>query len=80
MGSETSDPEGEEMTHALTRIRQEGLTERFLYGSDGPQAPGFVDDYLTRSVEAMERAGWTLEEARAGLSGNFDRLFFGDAR
>ena len=80
MGSETSDPEGEEMTHALTRIRQEGLTARFLYGSDGPQAPGFVDDYLTRSVEAMERAGWTLEEARAGLSGNFDRLFFGDAR
>jgi len=76
MGSEASDPEGKQLAHALTRIREENLTHRFLYGSDGPQAPGFVEEYLTRTIAAMTRAGWTLSEARAGLSGNFDELFF----
>ena len=44
-------------------------------GSDGPQRPGFVRDYLARTVRAMETAGYTVEDARSVLSGNFARVF-----
>ncbi len=75
LGSRGSDPEGENLPRAMRRIREDGLTDRVLYGSDGPQSPGFVEDYLERTVAAMEASDWTVAEARAALAGNFDRVF-----
>ncbi len=78
MGSKGSDPDGVNLPLAMTRIREDGLTDRLIYGSDGPQSPGFVDDYLQRTLVAMEAGGWTAEEAQAGLAGNLDRLLAGE--
>ena len=75
MGSEGSDPEGTNLPLALRRFREEGLVDRVLYGSDGPQAPGFLADYLDRTLTAFEKAGYTAAEAEAVLGGNFDALF-----
>ncbi|MCA9717974.1 MAG: amidohydrolase [Myxococcales bacterium] len=75
LGSEGSDPTGEHLPHIMGRIREAGLVERTIYGSDGPQSPGFVGDYLARTTAAMESTGYTVEEARAVLSGNFARVF-----
>ena len=75
LGSKGADPGGEHLVRAMVRIREENLTNRLIYGSDGPQSPGFVADYLERTVAAMEAAEWTAHEARSALSGNFDRLF-----
>ncbi|MEE2829316.1 MAG: amidohydrolase family protein [Myxococcota bacterium] len=75
LGSKGADPSGENLTHAMRRIREEGLTSRVIYGSDGPQAPGFVADYLERTLVAMEAGGWTTAEAQSALRGNFDQLF-----
>ncbi|MCP4873613.1 MAG: amidohydrolase family protein [Proteobacteria bacterium] len=75
LGSKNADPDGEHLALAMTRIREEGLTDRLIYGSDGPQAPGFVAEYLDRTLVAMEAGDWTAEQAAAGLAGNFDRVF-----
>ena len=73
LGSRHGDPEGTILAEVMRRVRDEGLTDRVIYGSDGPQSPGFVADYLGRSLVAME--GWSDEEVAAALSGNFDRVF-----
>ena len=75
MGSSGADPTGELYPHALRRIREEGLVDRLIYGSDGPQYPGFVSNYLERTLVAMEKANYSHEEATAVLSLNFQRLF-----
>jgi uncharacterized protein len=59
----------------MARLREAGLVDRIIYGSDGPQSPGFVADYLDRTVAAMRRAGYTTDEMRAVLAGNFARVF-----
>lgn len=79
LGSKGADPTGENLALAMARIREEGLTGRVIYGSDGPQAPGFVGDYLERTLQAMDSSGWTADEARGALGGNFDRVFVGGA-
>jgi predicted TIM-barrel fold metal-dependent hydrolase len=75
LGSEGSDPTGEHLPRALARIRAAGLVDRVIYGSDGPQSPGFVADYLERTVAAMRAADYTADEMRAVLAGNFARVF-----
>ncbi len=75
MGSSGSDPTGENLPEAMRRMRAAGVTDKIIYGSDGPQAPGFLRDYLERTLGAMESTGYTVEEARAVLSGNFERVF-----
>ncbi|MCA9636862.1 MAG: hypothetical protein KC420_12615, partial [Myxococcales bacterium] len=60
-------------------IREEGLVDRLIYGSDGPQSPGFVAEYLERTVTAMERAEFSADDARALLSGNFIKVFGAEA-
>ena len=75
LGSKGSDPTGENLTTAMRRMREAGLVDRIIYGSDGPQSPGFVKDYLQRTVRAMHLGGYTSEEAAAVLSGNFARVF-----
>ncbi len=75
LGSATSDPEQVTLAAAYAAIREAGLVDRVIYGSDGPQSPGFVAEYLERSIYAMEKAGYSADEARAVLSGNFARTF-----
>lgn len=75
LGSERSDPTGENLPEAMRRMREAGLVDRIIYGSDGPQSPGFVADYLDRTVAAMRRADYSVDEMRAVLAGNFARVF-----
>ncbi len=75
LGSNGSDPTGDNLRVAMRRMREAGLVDRILYGSDGPQSPGFVGTYLARTVAAMQAAGYTVDEARAVLTGNFARVF-----
>ncbi|MCB9565760.1 MAG: amidohydrolase [Myxococcales bacterium] len=79
LGSEGADPSGENYPTILRRIREEGLVDRLIYGSDGPQSPGFVGEYLERTVTAMERAEFSADDARALLSGNFIKVFGAEA-
>ena len=65
----------EQYGEVIQRIRDEGFVERTLYGSDGPQRPGFVGSYLQSTVSAMKAAGYSAEEAGAVLSGNFAGLY-----
>lgn len=75
LGSASADPEQRNLAAAYAAIREAGLVDRVIYGSDGPQRPGFVAEYLERSVLAMEQSGYSAEEARAVLSGNFARVY-----
>ena len=59
----------------IDRLREEGLIDRTIYGSDGPQRPGFLASYLSQTIMAMEAADYTTDEARAVLSDNFTDLF-----
>ena len=74
-GSAVSDPENETLLLAMRRMREEGVVDRIIYGSDGPQSPGFVKTYLERTVTAMRETGYTQAEAADALAGNFARVF-----
>lgn len=75
LGSKGSDPTGENLPEAMRRMREAGVVDRIIYGSDGPQSPGFALGYLERTVEAMQRGGYSVDEMRDVLSGNFSRVF-----
>lgn len=75
LGSPGGDPDGEKLRTAMRRMREAGVVDRIIYGSDGPQGPGFVEEYLERTVEAMKDTGYTADEMEAVLSGNFLRVF-----
>ncbi len=79
LGSAGNDPDGEVLLTAFQRIKEGGVIDRVIYGSDGPQSPGFVSDYLQRTVTAMEGAGYDNDEIRAVLAGNFVRVFGAEA-
>lgn len=71
LGSSGSDPEGTNLPIVLRSIREAGLVDRLVYGSDGPQRPGFVKDYLARTLRALEKAEYSEQEAQAFLADNF---------
>ena len=75
LGSEGSDPTGENYTRILRDIKDEGLVDRLIYGSDGPQYPGFLSSYAERTRVAMAAAGYTADDAEMFLSRNFERVF-----
>lgn len=75
LGSESGDPDGSKLRKAMKDIKDSGLVERIIYGSDGPQSPGFVKKYLARTIDAMEKSGYTPDEMKMVLSGNFVRVF-----
>jgi predicted TIM-barrel fold metal-dependent hydrolase len=75
LGSGASDPTGANLPEVYRRFKQDNLLDRVVYGSDGPQRPGFVRDYLDRTVAAMRRCGYTDDEMASVLSGNFERVF-----
>jgi predicted TIM-barrel fold metal-dependent hydrolase len=75
LGSKTSDPDGTHLKLAMRRIREAGIVDRAIYGSDGPQSPGFVGRYLDSTVAAMRSADYSRDEMAAVLAGNFVRVF-----
>jgi len=75
LGSNASDPTGQNLKAAMKRLHEAGLVDRIIYGSDGPQSPGFVKTYMEKTVAAMHDAGYTKDEAAAVLAGNFGRVF-----
>lgn len=75
LGSVGSDPEGVNLPKVMKAIKDAGLVERTIYGSDGPQSPGFVNTYLERTVTAMTSAGYSVDEMRLVLADNFSRVF-----
>ena len=75
LGSATSDPDRTVLIEAYTKIKEKGLIDRVIYGSDGPQRPGFMSEYLERNIYAMEQSGYTVEEVQKVLSENADRAF-----
>lgn len=75
LGSASSDPTGENLKEAMRRMREAGVVDRIIYGSDGPQSPGFVKSYLERTVTAMRETGYSQQEAADVLAGNFARVF-----
>lgn len=71
---------GAERAHALLpdflrRIKDGKVVDKLIYGSDGPQFPGYVKSHLTAFVAGMQDAGYTAEEMEQILSGNFLRVF-----
>lgn len=74
-GSTGSDPSGKNLPEVMKRVRAAGLIDRVIYGSDGPQSPGFVQKYLQATIRAMKMANYTSSEMRAVLSENFVRVF-----
>lgn len=75
LGSNASDPTGENLKEAMRKMREGGVVDRIIYGSDGPQSPGFVKTYLDKVVVAMQATGYTEQEAADVLAGNFARVF-----
>ncbi|MBX2801119.1 MAG: amidohydrolase family protein [Myxococcales bacterium] len=73
--SALSDDDDFRLPFALQRVKELGLVERTIWGSDGPQAPGFVGRYLQKTLQAMEDADYSVDEAQAVLADNFDRVF-----
>jgi len=59
----------------LARVKAAGVIDKMIYGSDGPQIPGYVKSHLAAFVAGMQGAGYTVEEMQAILSGNFSRVF-----
>jgi len=59
----------------LGRIKAGKVAHKLIYGSDGPQFPGYVQSHLEAFVNGMAEAGFTVEEMKMILSDNFSRVF-----
>ncbi len=59
----------------LERIRAGGVIEKLIYGSDGPQFPGYVQSHLDAFLAGMQEVGYTTDEMRLILADNFTRVF-----
>ncbi len=59
----------------LKRMKEEGIIDRVIYGSDGPQFPGYTASHLNNMIGAMEEVGYTGLEMKAVLESNFERVF-----
>ena len=75
LGSAGSDPDGVFLPEAMQAVLDAGVVEKMIYGSDGPQSPGFLGRYLDATLQAMDASGYTVEEAALVLDGNFSRVF-----
>ena len=63
------------LTDYLRIIKENNLVDRVIYGSDGPQFPGYTNSHLERFVEAMQASNYSTAEMRALLQTNFEQLF-----
>ncbi len=59
----------------VRRIKAGGVTRKLIYGSDGPQMPGYTGKHLKAFVIAMKDADYTVDEMRDILANNFSRVF-----
>ena len=59
----------------IGRIKKAGVAHKLIYGSDGPQFPGYIGSHLEAFVAAMQAAGYTVDEMRMILADNFSRVF-----
>ena len=59
----------------LKIIKKEGLIDRVIYGSDGPQFPGYTASHLENFVEAMKVNDYSAMEMKLILQSNFETLF-----
>lgn len=59
----------------LQRIKTGGVIDKMIYGSDGPQFPGYVKSHLQAFVDGMQEVGYTSKEIEQVLSVNFLRVF-----
>lgn len=75
LGSPGGDPEQVFLPEAMRLAKDAGVIDKIIYGSDGPQSPGFIGTYLERTLYAMEVEGYTVDEAALVLDGNFSRVF-----
>ncbi|MFQ5636263.1 MAG: amidohydrolase family protein [Gammaproteobacteria bacterium] len=57
------------------RIKRGNVVHKLIYGSDGPQYPGYVSRHLDNFVAAMRAADYTADEMRMILAKNFSRVF-----
>lgn len=64
----------------LAGAAERGLLDRTIFGSDGPAPSGKILGYVGAIIAEMQRQAFTLEEIRAVMAGNFDRLFAPAAR
>jgi predicted TIM-barrel fold metal-dependent hydrolase len=69
-------PEVEEdnMYVAFQRIEAKGLWDRVIYGSDGPQSPGFVGEHKERTATVLRALDIPVEKADAVFHGNLQRV------
>lgn len=72
IGASRADPVRQDY---LKRVKQGGVIDKLIYGSDGPQFPNYLRSHLDTFVEGMVEAGYTADEMRQILSGNFERVF-----
>jgi uncharacterized protein len=61
--------------YVLEAIRDRGLVDRLIFGSDGPQYFGKLHAYLNLMAETMSGVGYTVAEMRRVFSENFYRCF-----
>jgi len=59
----------------VRRVKDAGVIDKMIYGSDGPQFPGYVGNHLELYLQAMIEEGYTADEIEQVLSGNFLRVF-----
>lgn len=69
---ESTDPQ---YPTVLAEILSRGIVGRTIFGSDGPQYSGKVRAYTQEIIDEMVSAGYTLEQIRAVMAGNFHALF-----
>ncbi len=72
MGAERA---AEKLPEFVRRIKDGNVTHKMIYGSDGPQFPGYIGRHLEAYVAAMKDADYTVEEMRYVLADNFSRVF-----
>jgi predicted TIM-barrel fold metal-dependent hydrolase len=72
----SSDPSGANLKEVMRRIREAGVVDRAIYGSDGPAEPG-LRGRLPRAHRRRHAraAGYSRDEMAAVLAGNFVRVF-----
>ena len=59
----------------VRRVKEGGVIDKMIYGSDGPQFPGYAGEHLEAYVAAMQEEGYTADEMRLVLADNFVRVF-----
>lgn len=70
-GSDSHDPDGSVMDDILGKAKEYGLIDRVIYGSDGPGFAGATEKYKDKTFASMARLGYTVEEVRQVMAGNF---------